>query len=154
MPEEVFRLWFDDRIRANGWPPVNLPWLGALREFPLSFWARLKWDLETVMLNYDELTEKARDIVDGLIQANFYGASNEYSSYLDNSKQRLNRILEFVKIQHQLPSSLIFVEVSGLLEIVDGSHRLAAYFEMKRNGVSEPMISSQTKAWVGRASNG
>lgn len=154
MPEEVFQLWLDDRIRTNGWPPVSLPWLGALRELPLSFWAQAQWNRETITLNYDELTEKAQHIVDGLIQANFYGASNAYSNYLDDSKQRFNQIIEFVKAEHGLPGKPIFLEVNGLLEIVDGSHRLAAFFEMRRKGVSEAMVSSQVEAWVGRAKNG
>ena len=43
IPEEIFTLWFDDRIESNGWPPNTPVWNRALRDKDISFWAILKW---------------------------------------------------------------------------------------------------------------
>lgn len=151
MPEEIFQLWFDGRIKANGWPPNSSGWCGALREYSFAFWTELRWSKETLILGQKRFTAKTHEIVEGLIAANFHGAHNLYSSYMgDESKLRIKNILEFIKTQHRMPGALIFIEDNDELELVDGCHRLATLAELKRKEVSDAMITTQVDAWIGR----
>jgi len=67
MPEDIFRLWFDERIDANGWPTVGLAWQGALRNKPFELWQKLEWEKRIVSLNIDGFTTSAKGIISGLI---------------------------------------------------------------------------------------
>jgi len=149
MPEEVFRLWFDGRIQANGWPPVGPAWLGALRYKPFGLWQQLEWEKRMVGLDLDRFTSGARHIIHGLIQANFMGRHNVYSRTLGDSKERMAKILEYVRTRRSLPGALILLEDSGSYEIVDGSHRLAVLFFVLADGQTKDLLETDHEAWCG-----
>jgi hypothetical protein len=145
MPEEIFSLWFDGRIKANGWPPNGVAWKGALREKSIEYWAKLQWNKCLVKIDYDLLTELSKEIIDSLTEANFHNKPNYYSDYLPNSKSRLDKITKFIKINSKLPNPLIFIYENGKYEIVDGSHRLTAFFQLQKPN----NLSRKQEAWIG-----
>lgn len=148
MPEEVFRLWFDGRIEANGWPPVSDTWMGALRDRPLSYWRHLNWKKETLFLNFHSFTAPAQRIVNGLIEANYYGIPNEYSE-IGDSRPRMHKILDYIQVNRTLPGTLILLRENGSLEIVDGSHRLSVFFSLKTQDLNDELLPKEQEAWVG-----
>ncbi len=43
IPDDVYALWFDGRINANGWPPIGAAWRGVLRSKSIDYWKNLQW---------------------------------------------------------------------------------------------------------------
>jgi hypothetical protein len=148
MPEEIFRLWFNGRIKANGWPPVSDTWKSALRDRPISYWKRLNWKKEILSLDFQSLTAPAQRIVNGLIDANYYGIQNEYSE-IGNSRVRMHRILDYIWESRTLPGTLILLRENESLEIVDGSHRLSVFFSLKSQDLGPELLSKEQEVWVG-----
>jgi hypothetical protein len=150
MPEEIFQLWLDDRIRTSRWPPVTVEWQGFLRQLPFRYWQILEWQQCEVDLRFEHFTSSARNIFDGLVSANIFGVQNEFSSYLQDSKSRIQSIYAYIQEFRALPSTLILLDLGQQLEIVDGCHRLATFFYLKNNGVPDDILPIRQSAWVGR----
>lgn len=148
MPEDIFRLWFDGRIDANGWPPVGDAWQGALRNKSFEIWQKLEWEKRVIFLNVDIFTLAARGIINGLIQANFKGVPNIYN-IIPNSKERLAKILQYIGMHGKLPGTLILMEDNDRYEIVDGSHRLAVFFALQSNPKFEQFLQREYEVWMG-----
>jgi hypothetical protein len=149
MPEEIFKLWFDGRIDANGWPPVGAAWQGALRNKPFNIWQKLEWEKRNVVLNINRFTPSAKHIINGLIEANFNGVPNIYSLWIQDSKKRILSIMEYIKINKALPGSLILMEDGGYYEIVDGSHRLAVFFALHSSPKIKQILQEEYEVWMG-----
>jgi hypothetical protein len=150
MPEEIFQLWLDERIKTNGWPPAGIEWGGFLRSFPLAVWQRLEWFKADVDLKLSDFTSDAQYIFGGLAAANILGQRNEFSLYLGNSKSRIQSIGAYLRQFRALPSILILIDCGPALEVVDGFHRLATFFFLKANGFSDDVLPIRQRAWVGR----
>lgn len=151
MPEAVFKLWLDGRIEANGWPPDGATWSNALRGFPLSFWKHIQWSFDSLELRYESFTDRSQSLIKNLIDATFFDVDNSVREYLgDDSKIRAGKILGFIRAEQRLPGTLVVIEEGGRYELVDGCHRCATYFEAKRRGVSEELLSRKVDAWIGK----
>lgn len=148
MPEEIFQLWFDGRIEANGWPPLSNAWVGALRDRPLNYWERLNWKIETVSLDFNSFLPPAQRIVNGLIEANINGIENDYSE-IGNSRLRIKNILDYIQTNRSLPRTLILLCENAAFEIVDGSHRLSVFFYLKTQGFSDDLLPKEQEIWIG-----
>lgn len=149
MPEEIFTLWFDGRIKSNGWPPNSRIWQGALRYRPLHYWRTLQWEKQRVKLDFEKFTESAKGIVTGLIGAVFNNILNAYSDPALDSKSKIFNVLEYVKENNILPKPLIFLQEDNLYEIVDGSHRLAVFFALHSHQNTKSILDETQLAWVG-----
>lgn len=149
MPEEIFTLWLDNRIRTNGWPPVTSEWRGFLRELPFQFWQLLEWQKCQVDLRFEDFTPAAQYIFNGLVSANLFGQHNAFSNYLQDSKPRMSSIYAYIEQNRALPSTLILIEKGHSLEIVDGCHRLATFFYLKAKGFPEELLPIRQSAWIG-----
>lgn len=153
MPEGVFECWLDERIQSNGWPPSGSRWNGALRGRPISWWQQLSWSRELVELRYDLLAPGTQKIIQGLHDANIRGIRNEYSRYLDDSRERMRSILVYVQKTGGLPPGLVFIENENCLDVVEGCHRLAVYFACRWTGECLD-LRPREEVWVGRPVNG
>ena len=153
MPEEIFELWFDGRIRANGWPPFSPTWQGALRNRPISEWMKYHWKRELIKLEINRFTDMAKDIIYGLIEAKILNIPNEYSSYPKDSRERMTSIIEYIKMNRSLPKPIILLKDGPQYEIVDGSHRLAIYFALRSNEINDGFLATDQDAWVGYCSD-
>lgn len=153
MPEEIFKLWFDGRIEANGWPPKGPSWIGALREKPMTYWVNLQWKKCSVEINYDLLTKPSKEIISGLTEANFNNKINDYSLCPGlNSNKKLIDIINYIKKHFKLPNPLIFIYDSGKYEIVDGSHRLTVFFllqKISKERKERMALNNMQEAWIG-----
>ena len=149
MPEEVFRLWLDQRIENNGWPPVGPTWENVLRQIPFNRWQRLSWRETTLDLRVANVTLATSAVLESLKAAIFYRQNNEYSEMSIESRRKTGDILVFIHKNQRLPSKLIFVETSFGYELVDGCHRLATFICLSELGTKVPPISPLAPAWVG-----
>lgn|GEM_PF-1377939 len=149
IPEEIFTLWLDDRIEANGWPPITSVWDAAFRYKDLRFWHRLDWSKRTIKLDLQDFTRLSQEIINKLIEANFLGRPNDLSACMgDASRRKLKSILEYMTLNQTLPGSIILFRDGHLYEIVDGSHRLAAFFLFSQIGW-QPLQEAEITCWIG-----
>lgn len=134
MPEEVIKEWLDPYAELLGWPPpkdkYDLPqgrWQGILSRRPVAFWARVHWRFEKSPLEFENLSDESRGRLVPLGEAIYYGKQNEYSEITDG-RDRLVRILTHIRTNGTVPSILVFLEEDSKLSVIDGNHRLVAYF--------------------------
>ncbi len=161
MPDEVVDEWLKPYVQMLGWPPstnkYEIPqnrWQGILSMRPLAFWARVQWRFEERSLEFDELNAETQQTLLRLGEAHFGGKQNEYSEITDG-KQRLLSIFKYVFQHGGIPSSIIFLEEGSELSVVDGHHRLVAYFLHKKpefrnllpNGAH--VFDSKLRKWIG-----
>ncbi|MFC1645769.1 hypothetical protein ACFL2Y_01145 [Candidatus Omnitrophota bacterium] len=144
MPEEIFKLWLDGRIRSNGWPPSGTNWQRALRNKPINFWQKLDWNKRIIALRFEIFTEATKNIIRELIDARFFGKANSCSD-IKGSSERMSKIIEYIEENNALPGHLILMKDGKFYEIVDGCHRLAAFFKLK----VKINIKDNLEVWMG-----
>jgi hypothetical protein len=150
MPEEIFDLWFDDRIEANEWPAIGPVWDAALRHKSIIYWQGLTWSKQTLALQFANLTAPTQKIISELTLSSFYNKSTDVGRHMGNqSTEKLCRILNYVQTHRRLPNPLIFILDGSLYEIVDGCHRLALFLYLRSNSRTSHLIVPYQEAWVG-----
>jgi len=150
MPEEIFNLWFDDRINVNGWPPHGGLWRGALCRRPIGFWKELEWTKKTLHLQFNKFTQFSKTIITSLILAYFLGAPNSLSLDLgDASKHRLQDIRSCLEANGIFPNPIILLQEGDRFEIADGCHRLAVFSYLRHYTVPNHPLQEAQLAWVG-----
>ena len=144
----VVSSWLSERASYLSWPPAGRDWFGVLRGRSVAEWQALRWETRLIALDFAGLTSESRRVVAGLANANFRGVQNEYST-LECSPQKLAEIGHYIRANRRLPGDLIFLEDEGLLEIVDGCHRLALFFMLKEASLDDAALESEYAVWVG-----
>jgi hypothetical protein len=66
MPEQLFSLWLDERIEANGWPPTTARWQQVLCFKSLRFWQGLNWKKGELDLAQAQLGRCVERIINSL----------------------------------------------------------------------------------------
>jgi len=149
MPEEVFTIWFDDRIKEAGWPIEGPLWERLLNWHSESDFAMLLWRKERIPLDHlNNLGERSRQIVIGLIEANTCGVINEYSRSIPDTKYRFNRILQYVMRNKNLPQPVILIHEGENYELLDGSHKLSVLFKMAEYRELYEYLPQKIEAWI------
>lgn len=149
IPEEIFSLWLDDRIKANGWPPTTEIWRNVLRQKPIRFWKNLRWTKESLNLDITDFTPNSIELVRLIIDAAFKGYKNQISEYMGNeSVKKLFHIMRYLQDHKQIPNPIILFRSGQLYELVDGCHRISALVHLRETtGVS--YVLDGIVAWVG-----
>ena len=150
LPEEIFKLWFDERIKANGWPPNQGVWQGTLRDKSIQYWTKLHWEKTLMKLDYNLLTNSSKEIIEGLIEANFHNKINDYSLLLNDSMSRIKSIIDYFKKYSKLPSPLILIYENRKYEIIDGSHRIAVFFFLQSICKNNIKLNNEHESWIGK----
>ena len=134
FPEEVVEQFLLPFAKELGWPPgksENDPfnrWKYILRKNDLKYWRQLKWNKEILKLSPHQLLPKDIEMVLGLIEANVNKKTNIYSMTMQDSKERFDRICTYLKNEGVYPSTVALEQIGDRFTIIDGCHRLAAYF--------------------------
>jgi hypothetical protein len=152
MPQEIFDLWFYERVARNGWPPVGETWRRVLGCIPLYGWQQITWRESTVDLDRVAFTQNTQSILSGLEAASFDFKFNEYTEMLADSWSKIPEITKYIAAHQKLPSKLIAVVTTNGVELIDGFHRVAIFRWIKRMGVG-PQVSSAADAWIGELTN-
>lgn len=137
FPEDVVEQFLLPYAEELGWPPgkcENDPsnhWKYILRLNDLTYWRQVRWNKKTLKLFPLKLLPKDLEIVVGLMRANVQGQINIYSITMPNSKERFERICTYLKNEGVYPRTVAIEQIGDRFRIIDGSHRLAAYFYLR-----------------------
>src|SRR5262245_45140240 len=110
---------------------MSLPqkrWLYLLKAQPLSYWQRLRWQEATRHVSVHELRGEHQHIMVDMAMAALTGQRNRFSEAIPNLKQRFQSVVDYIALHGRLPRPpALCVEPDGL-SVLDGNHRMAAYF--------------------------
>ena len=149
-PEEVFRLWLDDRIKANGWPPAGIEWQGFLFGHGISFWQSITWHRQNVSLTANDLSRESFRAIHQIVDAGANGTRNPMSMYIPNTVERFKSSLEYIKSNGSTPKTILLLDTPEGYDIVDGTHRVAALLAIQ-SCIDPPLQPSPpVDAWVAR----
>lgn len=146
FPEEIFALWFDDRIRHNGWPPNGPEWAGFLCGRDVTTWQQVVWAKESVLIDPVALSTSAFECVKLIIEAALGGQDNVMARYIPDTKQRFSSSLSFIQKNGVPPGIVLLLAGVDGYDIIDGNHRIAA---LLANWGQARLVQSPTlKAWI------
>jgi hypothetical protein len=147
MPDDVVA-WLEARVASMGWPPVGMQWYGVLRGRSVDEWTALRWERRTIVPKPSGFTRDTLLVCEGLHDVVFNGVQNEYS-VIGCSRDKVASVAAYVRDQHAIPGTLIFLDDGGRLDVVDGCHRLMLYFALKARGATDEVLMPECDAWIG-----
>jgi hypothetical protein len=159
-PDDVIDQWL--LYFANepdcGWPPPELSdyhrWNGMLGGRPLSWWKEVTWKKETVDCGLQNLSDKSKAIVTEL------GAAFADKTADPVTARRIKHAYIYVMDHTALPKPVIMMKVSSGLNVLDGSHRMAAFHALQKTPddafkkQKKQKASPIQEAWIGTHSAG
>lgn len=160
FPDQVIESWLLPFAIERGWPPyladghtASKGWEYLLLMKPKAFWRACTWNLLSIDLADSDL---ARGSASAIAQLGMAVLANEQNLYSDivNSKERFLMAFSYLFKNHQHAAPPILVRQENGFLVVDGNHRLAAYFYLqvlkKRNNESRlPPL----KYWVAESND-
>ena len=133
FPEDVIAQWLVPFAETDGWPPIADRWKYLLTNTNLDYWKNFTWTLEEVSFETLKLTREAESQIAGLLEAYVLGVNNIYSQQIGgNGLERFQFQLAFIKKNKQLIRPPVLVNHGKGYDIMDGNHRIAAYFALKQ----------------------
>jgi hypothetical protein len=157
MPEEVIEGWLMTHYGRFGWPPrVDNDWRYVLRPGnDLGYLQKLRWQKKLFHLSVDALSSQDQGIIVELFRAHVLNETNAYSMMMRDGKERFERCLAYLKANGAFPKPPILQTNSQGYWILDGNHRLTAYFFLygyfKTNidGMPDMNVNEMQEFWVG-----
>ncbi len=134
FPEDVVEQFLLPYAEELGWPPgkcENDPsnrWKYILRLNDLTYWRQLKWNKKTLKLLPHKLLPKDIETVVDLMRSNVLEQTTLLSITMPDSKERFERICTYLKNEGVYPGTVAIEQMGDRFRIIDGCHRLAAYF--------------------------
>jgi len=162
FPDDIIDEWVFYYAKDIGWPPGNPlldpenRWRAILHEKDLDYWAEIEWRKEKQKLTPKDFSNDDQMIITGLILTNNFGVSNIYSDTIPDTKERFDRICEYIKKNGSFPGVVAIVKVGTKYLIADGCHRLAAYFYLLGylKGATDEVpclnVAEEQEYWVGK----
>jgi hypothetical protein len=163
-PDEVIQEWLlplANRGDDTGWPPpapLKGAWKGILGGRTLAWWKQVMWKLEEREVTFGALSNRSRQLVQGMLDAHVNNIPNDYAGML-NGKKRFLSAGQYVSEHGTFPKPLVAMQSKDGLSVIDGNHRLTAL--CFRQAASERVInvsgvppSKLHKLWLGTHQNG
>jgi hypothetical protein len=155
MPDEVIEDWLLTHHKRFGWPPrVDNDWRYVLRQGnDLGYLQGLKWYKETFHLSPDMLSPKDQEIIIGMLRAHVLNEANFYSMMSDGM-DRFESCLQYIKANGVFPKRPILQRHPEGVWILDGNHRLTAYFylygymNVNIPGIPDSNVKEMQEFWV------
>ena len=132
MPDEVIDGWLATHYNRFGWPPrVDNEWRYVLRPGnDLSYLQGLKWQKEAMHLPPQALSPKDLQIVTDLYETHVLNRQTFYTMMMSDGRERFTRCCEYLKEHGTFPHPVILQRRTEGFWILDGNHRLTAYFHL------------------------
>lgn len=163
FPEDVVEQFLLPYAEDFGWPPgkcENDPsnqWNPILRSNDLNYWQQVKWNKKTLKLSPHKLMPEDIRIVVTMMRAHVQGQINMYSIPSFKSKERFERICAYLKNEGVYPRTVAIEQMGERFRIIDGFHRLAAYFylrgwfKIKNDKLPCLSVKEEQEYWVAEA---
>jgi hypothetical protein len=133
FPDDLIRYWLLPYAESLGWPPfpkhrkdIGDSWKYILTQKGLSYWASLVWRKERMAIQWDDLSPRSQYSIEGVTTK-----TNGFE-VIANSHQRIHRILVYFMKLGTWPVAPALVCHNNLYKVIDGNHRLAAFYIYKR----------------------
>ena len=149
MPEEVFRLWLDDRIRANGWPPEGAGWDRIFFGRTSGFLKELKWVKQLLVLTPEDFGPQSLERAIEVLEANVRHKDNALAKEVPGTHARFESALDFIETHAALPEPLVLLSTLEGYQICEGNHRAAAMLAAAARRGLPGFFPSRVEAWVG-----
>lgn len=163
FPPEVLVEWLLPYAISEGWPPSSsveaVPkgrWRYLLRRRSLSYWRSVSWQKVERRISIYELSPEYQEIMVQMTLGAVAGQRNLYSTSIPDLKQRFDKIVEYICEHATLPKPPVLLDEEEGISILDGNHRMAAYFYCRGVFNHKPSVSCQAKTrevqsyWVGK----
>ena len=162
FPDDIIDQWVFQYAKDIGWPPGNIMydpekrWSAILRGKDLDYWAKIEWRKEKKTLTPTDFVHSDQNIIAGLMMANVLGSHNIYSHTVPDTKERFDRLCEYMVENGSFPRIVALVNVTGKYLIADGCHRLAAYFYLlgylrgATDEVPSLNVAKEQEYWIGK----
>jgi len=149
IPQEVFELWLDERIRAHGWPPLGDAWERTLAGLSVDHLRSLRWVKDYVALRPADLAPRSLEHAVRILDADIHGRQNAETAAIPDSARRFAAIWEFISSAARLPAPLVLVSTFDGYEVVEGNHRIAAMLWAAAQRGREGFFPNPVEAWIG-----
>lgn len=162
FPDEILGDWLMPYAKSEGWPPADhvdsAPagrWRYLLGLRTIAELREISWQEEHRHISIHELRPDYRDISVEMTLAAVAKQTNLYSVSIPDLSERFNSILAHLRKHGSLPAPPVLLSGHDGLQVLDGNHRLAAYFYAYgyfKLPLDEEALSSTTSAqrlWVG-----
>jgi len=135
FPDQVLETWLQPYANSEGWPPIETAlgtlsgrWHYLLKRKPLTYWQALTWTRVKRHISIQELNHRTQDILIQMVLGAVQGQYNLYSASISDLSERFKRILNYFGEHGIFPIPPVLLVEDGKLTILDGNHRMSAYF--------------------------
>ncbi len=132
FPDDIIDQWILPFVDTDGWPPTDEQ--GKLRNGwrfilgkDMAYWRSIKWELKESELLSEHLGRMSKSQINDIFQVAVLGASNHMSQIYD-LKARFDQVVTYISVNGTYPRPPILVVMDAQYEIMDGNHRVSAYF--------------------------
>ncbi len=135
FPTEVLSDWLLPYAKTEGWPPshgYNEPpqkrWRYLLRNKPLSYWRSLSWEKIDRHISIHDLDIENKTTMVQMVLGAVKDHQNMFTMQIPNLKDRFFSVVSYLREHGTIPKPPIIIKGTTGLSIIDGNHRMAAYF--------------------------
>lgn len=139
LPEEVFKLWIEPLVAADGWPfhsdSFGKPW-GVWSQYfvgePVKTFNQLRWERQQIVLDFASFEPHSRNIIKWVIGAHVHGQLTPVTQIKKGrGKESFLISRKFIQRAGRVHTPVVLWKQSGGYKIMDGNHRVAACFSLK-----------------------
>ena len=135
FPDEIIDQWLLPYAILKGWPPQEAhgelfgEWRYLLgTSTNLTYWKNIKWNYESLDFQVNDLDDSSKDSVLQTISSAVFGKETMISRCISDLKERFDRIVKYISEHGFFPVAPVLVRSNGKYKLMDGNHRIAAYF--------------------------
>lgn len=136
FPDEVIEIWLLPFANSEGWPlkigPDGLPlerWRYLLMKKPLEYFRKMKWTKEEKHISIHEIEAKSQSSLVQIFEAAILNRNNMMSASIFDLKTRFDGVVDYIRHYGRMPKEpILYRHENGKYKILDGNHRLAAYY--------------------------
>ncbi|WP_296656041.1 hypothetical protein [Thiobacillus sp. 0-1251] len=154
FPPEIINEWLGPYVQSEGWPPNSERhevstdrWRYLLGMRPVSYWASFTWQRTKIIPTIEDLGQASNQTLAQLITGYVQGKPNIYTQQIPDGKQRFQSVLSYLSIHKSFPGFPVLAVQADGLEVLDGNHRMAAYFTLVASGKAPFPVP----VWLGQA---
>ena len=135
FPNDIIDQWLFPYAISKGWPPqeaygeLHGEWrylLGTTTN--LAYWKGIKWSNESIDLQVNDLEDSSKVSVLQIISFAVFGIESTMSKNICDLKERFDQIVKYFSEYGVFPCAPILIRSNGKYKLMDGNHRIAAFF--------------------------